>query len=110
MAFSSKQLAVKGKRRFVRLPIYHPSRQRLVQQRDRAKGMRKVLFVITDGMRPQRREGCGRIHRNGLWHGDRQSSNWLAPHGIFRDEAAVNVRKVDETGLKQLTALLERGL
>jgi Mg-chelatase subunit ChlD len=80
-------------------------------QHKRANGKRKILFVITDGdcdngadvvkAAGQYIEGKGTEIAN-LHIG-------MQAMGLFRNEVAVDVRKVSEVGLKQLTAVLERG-
>jgi hypothetical protein len=80
-------------------------------QHKRASGKRRILFVITDGdcdlghdvvkAAGQYVESLGTEVAN--LHIGRQAM------GLFRNEVAVDVNKVSNVGLKQLTAILERG-
>jgi hypothetical protein len=82
-------------------------------QAGRARGKRKVMFLVTDG---------GDIHGPAVIKGigdfiERQMGIEIAnlhigrtPMGVFRNECAVDVRKVGEVGLQRLTATLERGI
>ena len=82
-------------------------------QDERAKGKRKILFVITDGgcnMGPDVVKAAGHYIENTMGTEIANLHIGDQPMGLFRNEVAVNVRKVSDTGLRQLTALLERGL
>jgi hypothetical protein len=82
-------------------------------QAGRARGKRKVMFLVTDG---------GDIHGTAVLRGigdfiERQMGIEIAnlhigrmPMGAFRNECAVDTRNVGEVGLQRLTATLERGV
>jgi len=81
-------------------------------QAKRANGRRRVMLVITDG-------GCNNgddVVRAAATYLERAMGVELANlhigpkvMGLFRNEVAVKVDQVAETGLQQLTAVMGRG-
>jgi len=80
-------------------------------QHKRSGNKRRILFVITDG-------GCNSgpdVLKAAAQYVETLGTEVANLHigskvmGVFRNEVAVNVQDVSKTGLKQLTAVLERG-
>ena len=82
------------------------------EQKRRAPHKRRILFLITDGgcdLGPDVLKAAGRYVEGVVGTEVANLHIGYKPMGIFRNECAVKVDKVEASGLQTLTAMLERG-
>ena len=83
------------------------------EQKRRAPGKRRIMFLITDGgcdLGPDVLKAAGQYVEGVIGAEIANLHIGYQPMGIFRNECAVNVDNVPASGLQTLTGVLERGL